>query len=258
MPRRPPRAAVRRSCRDVGERHAHAGGEDTRRPWMVTGWRSTDTMRSARPMTVGGVVDVGQQHGELVAAEARHGVARAHDRASALAGDDEQLVAGLVTHAVVDALNPSRSQKHSATVPGRRRRWRGRARRGRAAARGWPARSARRGRLGGAGRPPALVVRPTRRAAIPPGRRVRPSGCAGAENISAERRAASAASPIEMLASTPTSTRTCATVQASSSTGAISAATATSGSQSCRIGRSVGAGRGSATLGCTAAAAIRT
>jgi hypothetical protein len=61
---------------------------------------------------VAGVFD---EHGELVPAEAGHGVAGPHARLQPLGHLDEQPVAGGVAEAVVDLLEPSRSRNSTAT-----------------------------------------------------------------------------------------------------------------------------------------------
>ena len=53
---------------------------------------------------LGGVFEVVEQDGELVAAEPRHGVAGAHRRPQPARDPDEELVAGYVAEAVVDDL----------------------------------------------------------------------------------------------------------------------------------------------------------
>jgi len=88
----------------------------------------------------------GRQHnGELVAAEAGHGVAVAHAMQQPLAGFDEHPVAGGVAHQVVhgfEAVEVDAEQRHG-TV-GARRLGDSLGRAGRPAGRGWRARSARR------------------------------------------------------------------------------------------------------------------
>ncbi len=54
----------------------------------------------------GGALVVLEHDGELVTAEARGGVGLAHSRPQALAGLDQELVAGCVTEGVVDELEP--------------------------------------------------------------------------------------------------------------------------------------------------------
>ena len=77
-------------------------------------------MRSATRVASRSLGDVVEQHGELVAAEARHDVARAQRLLEARADLLEQLVAGLVAEASLISLKRSRSRKITAAQPPRR------------------------------------------------------------------------------------------------------------------------------------------
>ncbi len=74
------------------------------RPRSTNGRASDSAIRSATRIASRSVLDVLDQDGELVAAEARDGVARAQRLLEARRDRGEQLVAGGVPEAVVDEL----------------------------------------------------------------------------------------------------------------------------------------------------------
>ena len=127
-----------------------------------------------------GVADVVEQERELVAAEPRDGVAGAQDGLQPPRDGDQQRVADVVAERVVDELEAVEVQEEHGGERPVRARGAGRAgspgRGGRGTARGWAARSARRGarRAGGAARPRwrsvTSVREPTTRVARPCGR----------------------------------------------------------------------------------------
>ena len=61
-------------------------------------------MRSATADARAGILHIAQDHGELVATQARDGVAFLDAGAQALRDDGQQLVAGLVAQRIVDLL----------------------------------------------------------------------------------------------------------------------------------------------------------
>ena len=71
---------------------------------MTNAWSSASWMRSATCSDVLGVRDALDQHGELVAAQARGGVRPAQALVEARGGQAQQLVADLVAERVVDGL----------------------------------------------------------------------------------------------------------------------------------------------------------
>ena len=89
------RARQRDADADAGE-HLVPAHLDRRRQLLVDPLGDAGGVRLA--------VDVVEQHGELVAAQARERVARPHAALEPARGADQQLVAGLVSEAVVDRL----------------------------------------------------------------------------------------------------------------------------------------------------------
>ncbi len=63
-------------------------------------------MRWAKSTAASGSLHVDHQHGELVAAQAGHGVARSDDRGQQPAGPHQDAVADVVAQGVVDRLEP--------------------------------------------------------------------------------------------------------------------------------------------------------
>ena len=88
-------------------------------PAQIEG-RSQFTLKSLRHrLGLVGLFEVVEQDGELVAAEARHGIARAHGRLQPAGHPDEQLVAGHVAEAVVDDLEAVEIEEEDGEPVGR-------------------------------------------------------------------------------------------------------------------------------------------